>query len=119
MRGRWVVAGILTVAVVALFASACASEDSGPPAAVDVSTIAVRDYAFEPAAVSVGVGKTITWVWEGQATHNVVGDGFESPAQSSGSFRHTFDQPGTYRFACTRHPGMAGEVVVRAAGYGQ
>lgn len=118
MRGRWVIAGILTMAVVTLLASACASEDSGPPA--DVSTIAVRDYEFEPGAVSVERGETVTWVWEGQATHNVVGDGFESPAQSSGSFRHTFDQPGTYRFVCTRHPGMAGEVVVeRAAGYGQ
>ena len=112
MRERRVVVGMLTMAIVALLASSCASEDSGPSAAADVSTIAVRDYEFEPGTASVEVGEAVTWVWEGQAQHDVVGDGFESPAQSTGSFRHAFDQPGTYPFACTLHPGMAGEVLV-------
>jgi plastocyanin len=70
------------------------------------------DAEFEPETVSWEVGETVTWVWEGGATHNVVGDGFDSPAQSSGSFRHSFDQAGTYPYECTLHPGMAGEVVV-------
>jgi plastocyanin len=72
----------------------------------------VRDYEFEPGTVSVGVGDTVTWVWEGGAQHNVVGDGFESDDQSSGSFRHAFDEPGTYQYACTLHPGMQGDVIV-------
>jgi len=72
----------------------------------------VRDYEFEPGTVSVGVGDAVTWVWEGDAQHNVVGDGFESDDQSSGSFRHAFDEPGTYQYACTLHPGMQGDVIV-------
>jgi plastocyanin/uncharacterized membrane protein YkgB len=96
----------------ALFASACTSDDSTGPAAQGGSTIAVRDYEFEPESISVEVGQTVTWVWEGDAQHDVVGDGFQSSAQDSGSFRHAFDAPGTYRYACSLHPGMEGEVIV-------
>ena len=110
MRGRAVVVWVLMLPVISL-AAACSSEDSRA-SAVDVSTIAVRNYEFEPEAISVEVGETVTWVWEGQAPHNVVGEGFESLAQRSRSFRHTFDQPGTYRFVCTIHPGMRGDVIV-------
>ena len=58
------------------------------------------------------VGDTVTWVWDGQAQHNVVGDGFQSPDQSSGTFKYTFERSGTYRYACTIHPGMEGSVTV-------
>jgi plastocyanin len=113
MRTRWVVT--VLAASLAITASAC-SDDSNGAIASGVSTIAVRDYEFEPEAVSVEGGERITWVWEGQAQHNVVGDGFESPTQNTGSFRHTFDQAGTFPYACTVHPGMEGEVVVEAGG---
>jgi plastocyanin len=74
--------------------------------------VAVRDYQFEPASLTVEAGATVTWVWEGGAPHNVVGEGFENPDQSSGTFRHTFEQPGTYAYECTIHPGMEGTIVV-------
>jgi putative oxidoreductase len=108
-RSRWAIAAVLIVPTVLL--SACDSDDSTASPG-DASTIVVRDYEFEPGTVSVGVGDTVTWVWEGDAQHNVVGDGFESDDQSSGSFRHTFDEQGTYQYACTLHPGMQGDVVV-------
>jgi plastocyanin len=98
--------------VPAVLLSACDSDDSTAAPIGDASTIAVRDYEFEPSTVSVGVGDTVTWVWEGGARHNVVGEGFESEDQSSGSFRRAFDEPGTYQYACTLHPGMQGDVVV-------
>jgi plastocyanin len=41
-----------------------------------------------------------------------VGQGFESKDQSSGTFRHRFEQPGTYPYECTIHPGMEGSIVV-------
>ena len=109
-RSRWAIAAVLVVPVVLL--SACDSDDSTASRGADTSTIAVRDYGFEPGTISVGVGDTVTWVWEGDARHNVVGEGFESEDQSSGSFRHAFDEPGTYQYACTLHPGMQGDVVV-------
>src|ERR671911_283394 len=103
-RSRWAIAAMLVVP--AMLLSACGPHDSTASPNGDASTIAVRDYEFEPGTVSVRVGDTVTWVWEGDAQHNVVGDGFESEDQRSGSFRHAFDEPGTYQYACTLHPGM-------------
>ena len=31
---------------------------------------------------------------------------------TKGTFSHTFDQPGEYRYICALHPGMKGTVVV-------
>ena len=57
-------------------------------------------------------GRTIViWNWQGNAQHNVVGDGFESDTQVNGTFEHGFDSPGTYTYVCTLHPGMDGTVI--------
>ena len=58
-RSRWAVAALLVVPAVLL--SACDSNDSVASADRDTSTIAVRDYEFQPGSVSVGVGDTVTW----------------------------------------------------------
>ena len=79
---------------------------------VATSTISIQDNAFEPAAAQVAVGETVIWNWEGSSDHNVVGDGFQSDTQNSGSFTHQFDEPGTYEFRCTLHGGMNGRVIV-------
>lgn len=85
--------------------------DPGAPVA-GVSEVAVRDIEFGPAAVAVPAGTTITWRWQGVEQHNVVGDGFVSPVQTSGEFAHTFAAPGTYAYRCTLHFLMRGEVIV-------
>jgi plastocyanin len=104
---------LLSVAALALIAAACTSQGSAEtPPSVEGPAVSVRDYQFEPASLTVEAGSTVTWVWEGRAPHNVVGQGFESPEQSSGNFRHTFDRPGTYPYECTIHPGMDGTIVV-------
>jgi plastocyanin len=101
------------IAFLALTATGCASQGpAAPPPSVEGPAVAVSDYEFEPASLTVEVGTTVTWVWDGSATHDVVGQGFESRDQSSGAFRHTFEQPGTYAYECTIHPGMEGTIVV-------
>ena len=104
------------VAALAITAAGCASQGSAdPPPSVEGPAVAVRDYEFEPASLAVEAGATVTWVWEGRAPHDVVGEGFESNDQSSGTFRHAFDEPGTYAYECTIHAGMEGSVVVEGA----
>lgn len=88
-----------------------ARTDPGIPVA-GVSTIAVRDNAFGPAAVAVPAGTEVTWLWEGEEEHNVVGDGFASPVQADGELAHAFTEPGVYGYQCTLHFLMRGEVVV-------
>lgn len=100
---------ILVAGAGALFVRAAL--DTGAPV-TGVTEVAVRDQQFAPATIAVPTGTTVTWLWEGEEAHNVVGAGFESPTQATGSFAHTFAQPGTYPYECTLHFLMRGEVVV-------
>ncbi len=117
-RWLWIVLGGVIIAAVlsrgpmSLFGGG--QSDPGPPVA-GVTEVAVRDDFFVPAAIEVPAGTTVTWQWEGNNQHNVVGDGFESPVQDQGEFAYTFSEPGTYDYRCTLHGGMNGEVLVTAA----
>ena len=107
-----------TAAVVcALMMAGCASggaQESGAQArvVVDDARVGVVDNDFEPERLEVPVGETVTWVWEGRANHDVVGEGFSSEVQRSGTFAHTFETEGEYPYRCTLHPGMEGLVAV-------
>lgn len=98
--GAGTVAGVLT--------------DDAPAVVSDgPATVILRDFEFQPAAVQVPAGTTVTWEWaDGQVEHDVVGDGFASEVTADGTFRHTFDAPGTYGYECTLHPGMTRTVLV-------
>jgi plastocyanin len=61
------------------------------------------------------VGQEVTWTNHDPAQHTVTqeGGGFDSGKMAAkGTFSHTFDQPGEYRYICALHPGMKGKVVV-------
>lgn len=117
-RGLWLAIGALILAAV-LFWGATSLFGGSPPdlssPVAGVSTVAVDDNFFAPAAIEVPAGTTVTWEWRGNADHNVVGDGFESAVQDEGVFAHTFAAPGTYDYRCTLHGGMDGRVVVTEA----
>jgi plastocyanin len=102
------------LAAVAL--AACAGGGDGDAAAatpVQTGEVVAKDNRFDPAAVEVAAGTTVSWSFQdGSTPHNVKGDGFESETMSSGTFRHRFDTPGTYDYRCTLHGGMDGRVVV-------
>ena len=118
---------LLLALAAALVLAACAGggpySRSGPDAEEPVTlgdnaTISVDDggiggNSFDPAHAVVRTGTTVTWTWVGNAEHNVVGDDFQSDVMSSGSFSHTFDEPGTYSYTCTLHGNMDGAVEVR------
>jgi plastocyanin len=77
--------------------------------------VAIRDFAFAPAMLTVPVGTTVTWTNDDQDAHTVSANGgaFRSPALNSGdTFRFTFSRPGRYDYICTIHPFMTATVVV-------
>ena len=112
------------VALLGLALAACGSSgddgssEAGPEPSVapgDGPRVAVRSAEFEPAAVKIAAGDTVTWAFEDRAlSHNVVGDSFKSPLKKSGTYRHTFAEPGTFEYRCTLHPTMKGKVEVAA-----
>jgi plastocyanin len=107
---------LLLLALVTVLA--CSSSDTS--AAEPVATTEVqlpKSYRFEPAAITVPVGATVTWTNDDNFTHNVAFEGSEPMKLSPGdSTRRTFDTAGTFPYQCTLHSqDMQGTVEVTAS----
>ncbi len=110
---RWLAIGALILIVLGGAVALIIRDQLEPgPAVAGVTEVAVRDNEFAPAAIEVPAGTNVTWQWDGEVDHNVVGDGFESPVQTEGTFSQSFPEPGTYAYECKLHFFMRGEVVV-------
>jgi plastocyanin len=101
-------------------AALCAAAVGGQAAVSQAGgrTVTLRNIAFSPKSLSISRNSTVTFRWnDGDTAHNVVSKGpkrFTSIAtRETGSQRRTFTKPGTYRYVCTLHPGMAGRITVR------
>lgn len=110
-RGTWAAVALLTM-------TACGG-DSGPddaaPARTDRVTLP-KSYTFEPAAIAVPLGTTVTWTNEDDFPHDVtLLDGTKEKRELSigKSATMTFGEAGTFRYQCSIHPQqMKGTVVV-------
>ncbi len=92
---------------------------AGPADAQTATVVAGNDLKFAPETVRAKVGRlTLTMTIQGGVPHNLTFDdsslGPAIPTIPSGSSTqtYTFSKPGTYRFVCTIHTGMVGQVVV-------
>lgn len=109
---RWTVGPVL---VAGLLLAACAPETAAEPVATSEVNLP-PSYKFEPAAITVPDGTTVTWTNNDNFTHNVrlLDDGgkvLDLPPGESVSFR--FTGPGEHRYDCSFHPNdMSGVVVV-------
>jgi Icc protein len=77
--------------------------------------VAMDNFNFTPAAISVPVGTTVTWTNHDDVPHNVVSTEmkFKSPVLDTDErFSHRFDEPGAYTYFCSLHPKMTGHLVV-------
>jgi plastocyanin len=77
--------------------------------------VSVDNFSFAPATATVRVGSTITWTNRDDIPHTVVSTDrkFKSPVLDTGEqFSHRFDTPGTYKYFCSIHPRMTGQIVV-------
>lgn len=94
------------------------------PASAVASThmVAVKNFQFAPASVSVSVGDTVSWTFSG-APHTVTSGAPGAPdgqfdsgvVNAGGTFAATFSTPGAYPYFCGVHPAqMSGTVVVAA-----
>lgn len=83
------------------------------------STVAIRNFAFDPQTLTIGSGTTVTWVNNDAAPHALASDTgspvpFLSDSLTTGaSFSFTFSQPGTYLYHCSIHPSMKGTIIVQ------
>ncbi|MEU9452933.1 cupredoxin family copper-binding protein [Streptomyces sp. NPDC048277] len=90
---------------------------AGTGAPVSGTAVAIKNFAFSPAALKVPVGTTVTWTNEDTDAHTVTSSGpggpLSSPALAThATYRYTFTKPGTYAYLCTVHPFMTATVEV-------
>lgn len=77
--------------------------------------VRVVDRDYKPRDLTVPMGATVTWVWEGDEPHNVIDDrgAFESPILDNGDdWSMTFDAPDEYYYYCSLHHAMQGTIRV-------
>lgn len=81
-------------------------------------TVTLKNIAFSPKRLTISKGSSVTFAFrDGGTTHNVTSVGSRRfstiSSRDSGSRSRKFTKAGTYRYACTLHPGMTGRIVVR------
>jgi plastocyanin len=84
---------------------------------VVTTSVTVTDGGFDPAAIRVSPGATVTWTWTGSIDHSV---NFSSATITDSSIRtngtHSTALPstaGTYSYVCDVHASMTGTVQVQ------
>jgi plastocyanin len=85
------------------------------PQTAAAHAIAVDNFSFAPARTSVAAGTAITWTNHDDVPHNIVSTDrtFKSSVLDTGdTFTHRFETAGAYKYFCSLHPRMTGEVVV-------
>jgi plastocyanin len=87
------------------------------PAFAATKTIRVDDDVFKAKSVTVHKGDTVRFRWVGDAPHNVMrerGPAFKRiGTRRSGTVKRKLNRRGTYRLACSIHPGMNLKIRVR------
>jgi plastocyanin len=82
--------------------------------ATEGEVVAIADFKYDPAELSVPAGTTVSWMNEDGAPHTVTfDDGPDCGRLSQGdSTALTFDTPGEYSYFCALHPNMRASVTV-------
>jgi plastocyanin len=102
------------VGLASLAAPAVATPADAPPRGV-----AILDYRFEPATVTIRPGRTVVWTNRGRAVHTVTSDDGTTMrsgvVRPRGTFEAVFARPGRYAYHCLVHGQMRATVIVLRA----
>ncbi|MGI8858308.1 MAG: cupredoxin domain-containing protein [Thermomicrobiales bacterium] len=114
MRGARIVTAVVFALLLASFITVARPSVQGAQVSV-----AIQDYNFTPATLTVPVGTTVLWTNQGQDTHTTTSDSgaWDSGTMTKGvKFSFTFTKAGTFAYHCTFHAAeMRATVVVTAA----
>ncbi|HEV7640973.1 MAG TPA: cupredoxin domain-containing protein [Gaiellaceae bacterium] len=104
---------LVLAAAVPVLATGCGGVHLGKPVATN-EVLLPRSYKFEPAAIVVKAGTSVTWRNDDNFSHTVkVEHGADHKLARGESVTIRFAKPGTYHYLCTLHShDMRGEVIV-------
>ncbi|HVC53247.1 MAG TPA: cupredoxin family copper-binding protein [Stellaceae bacterium] len=91
---------------------------AGTAFAGDTKAVTINNFAFEPAHLVVAPGTTVVWTNQDEEPHTVTGASKDMSFKSAGldtdeTFSFVFGKPGTYKYFCSIHPHMVGEIIVK------
>jgi plastocyanin len=93
-----------------------AAGDTVMAAATSPPAVAIQNFTFAPAILTVPAGTTVVWKNEDDSPHRI-GDRtgtLKSAALDDGdTYSHTFATSGEYAYICTLHPYMRGKIIVK------
>jgi plastocyanin len=116
---------LLTIPLAALLLAGCggssgSGSSSSTPTTTQTSapsgarTVAISNFKFAPATLTVAVGTRVTWTNHDSAPHTASATGLETGTLTQGKSRTlTLSKPGTYHYVCQFHSFMHGTIVVR------
>jgi len=94
-----------------------AAAATGADAAAQSVAVEIKNFAFNPAEITVPVGGSVTWTNDDSTPHTATGQDravLQSGTIASGeSFTQKFDTAGTYEYFCEFHANMKGTIVVQ------
>jgi amicyanin len=102
LRGLFVAASLATVPGVS-------------PGHTADATVTIDNFSFDPPALTVKAGTTVTWRNRDDIPHALASPAklFKSPPlDTDDKFSFTFASAGSYDYFCSLHPHMTGKVVV-------
>ncbi len=87
--------------------------------AAPAGAVAIDNFTFNPTALTVKAGTTVTWTNKDDIPHGIASStnafAKSRALDTDQSFSFTFTTPGTYQYFCYVHPHMVGTIVVEAS----
>ena len=90
-------------------------------ASAHTATIQIDNFTFTPGDLTVTAGTVVTWKNADDSPHRIadLNGAYTSAAlDTEDSYSHTFATPGVYKYICSIHPYMKGEITVKPAAAG-
>ncbi len=89
-----------------------------PPLLPAVATVHIKDFKYDPPALTIHVGDRVTFVNDDDEAHTATATdkSFDSEGlDTAATWQHVFAKPGTYRYFCELHPYMKATILVLPA----
>lgn len=122
MARRSILVALGAMAAIAAIAATGLYRGQDTAVAQPAAAVSIKNFAFNPATITVTTGTTVRWSQDDTATHTVTsgapdaanrGEDFSSGRLTNGeTFAFTFTQEGTFPYFCEMHNGMRGTVEV-------
>jgi plastocyanin len=82
-----------------------------------MDVVTIRNFAFQPATLTVAAGSKVEWTNGDDEPHRVVSSDNQFPASpaldTDDSYTTVLAKPGIYNYYCSIHPHMVGKIIVK------